>query len=223
MTNLIFRKLFPQNTPLKLLIEQSLILEDAVKLLKPLFEAYFNNKDTATFARKIYIYESKADDVKFKIRKIFAKGVRIPFDKIDFLEYMNCQETLIDCTKDIAKKLSLNKVIAKEGIIRSFLELVDEVILLIDYLENAIRELKSVVYFSFSDKEKQCERKEINLVTKSESKIDKLAHQLGKQLYKEKKNMNAVDLIFIESLILELSKMGDEAENAAELLLSFIG
>jgi len=34
--------------------------------------------------------------------------------------------------------------------------------------------------------------------------------------------MNPVDLLFIESVILILSEMGDYAENAAELLLNFI-
>ncbi len=222
MSSSIFKKLFPQNEPLKLLIEHALLLEDAVKILKPMFESYFKNDNIDLHVNKICILESRADDIKFQIRKIIGTGIKIPFEKSDFLDYLHNQEHLIDCTKDLAKKLSLNRVILDKNIIDELFILIDEVILLIDYLENAIRSMKSLLYFSFSDKESNAEKEEIMLVEKSESKVDNLSIEIAKKLYLQKNKMNPIDLIFIENVILILSEMGDYAENAAELLLNFI-
>lgn len=222
MTSSIFKKLFPQNEPLSLLIEHALILEESVKLLKPLFESYFNQQDISPHANKISRLESQADDIKFKIRKSIASGIRIPFDKADFLDYLHNQEHLIDCSKDIAKKLSINQVILDQQLTEKIMELVDEVITLIDYLENAIKAVKSVVYFSFSNKSTEQEKEEIATVERYESKVDKHSLKIARNLYQFKDELNPVDLIFIESVLLILSEMGDYAENAADLLLSFI-
>ncbi|MBN2364272.1 DUF47 family protein [candidate division WOR-3 bacterium] len=222
MNTSIFKKLFPQNEPLNLLIEHALLLDDSIKILKPMFELYFNDENIDKYSSVICTNESRADDVKFKIREIIATGIKIPFDKSDFLDYLSMQENLIDLTKDIAKKLSLNRVKLGENLTAEFFVLLDEVIKAVDYLESAIRSLKSLLYFSFSAKESDIEKEEIFMVERLESSVDKKSIEIAKKLYSMKNDINPVDLYFIESVLIILSKMGDYAENGAELLLRFI-
>ncbi len=222
MNSSIFKKLFPQSEPLNLLIEHALLLEEAIKLLNPMFQNYFSGGEIHEYSSQICILESRADDIKFKIREIIASGIKIPFDKSDFLDYLSMQETLIDQAKDLARKISLNKVSLSRELTEDFFNLLDEVIKTVDYLENAIRALKPLLYFSFSSKDSEQEREEIFMVEKLESSVDKKSIAIAKKLYSMKNEIHPVDLYFMESILIILSKMGDFAENGAELLLRFI-
>ncbi|MBN1620165.1 DUF47 family protein [candidate division WOR-3 bacterium] len=222
MNSSIFKKLFPQSEPLNLLIEHAQLLEEAIKLLNPMFQNYFSGSETYEYSSQICMLESRADDIKFKIREIIASGIKIPFDKSDFLDYLSMQETLIDQAKDLARKISLNKVSLSRELTEDFFNLLDEVIKTVDYLENAIRALKPLLYFSFSSKDSDQEREEIFMVEKLESSVDKKSIAIAKKLYSMKDEIHPVDLYFMESILLILSKMGDFAENGAELLLRFI-
>ncbi|MBN1150303.1 DUF47 family protein [candidate division WOR-3 bacterium] len=222
MNTSIFKKLFPQSEPLNLLVEHAQLLEESIKHLKPMFEKYFAGESIEEHSAVICTNESRADDLKFNIREIISSGIKIPFDKSDFLDYLCMQETLIDQTKDIAKKLSLNRVTLEKKLIADIFELLDEVIKAVDYLENAIRTLKPLVYFSFSSKESEIEKEEVFKVEKIESLVDKKSIEIAKILYTKKHEIQPVDFYFIESVLIILSKMGDYAENGAELLLRFI-
>jgi uncharacterized protein Yka (UPF0111/DUF47 family) len=54
-----------------------------------------------------------------------------------------------------------------------------------------------------------------------ESRIDKLTLQLGKWTFSRKNEFNPLDIIFFNDLVLIFAKIGDQAENLAEMLRSF--
>lgn len=223
MGTAFFKKMFPKESPIKLLIEHAIILEDVTKKVKILVEKYFNDEDISELVEDISRQESKADDLKFEIRKILAESVRTPFAIKDILDYLNYQETLVDYMEDIAKKLSLNKIEGLDEEVKSdFLELVQEVVNSIDFLENMVSEMKKIIDASFATKFLKEEQEESLRIEAIEGNVDKISLRIGKWIYSKKKEMNPIDLIFFRELVLIFVKVTDIAENTAELLSAFV-
>jgi predicted phosphate transport protein (TIGR00153 family) len=218
-----FKNMFVKETPIKLLIEHAKILEDVCKTATELVNDYFKGKDISEKVKYISDQESKADDLKFDIRKLIAKNYKTPYSASDVLNYLHNQETLVDLFEDVAKKLSLNKLdLQDDKIIEKFMELVKQAEKSVDFLENMVRELQKVIDTSYANRYVKREKKEISKVEDIEGEADKISLELGKWIYSQKNNINPIDLIFFRELILIFVKITDVAENTAEVLYAFL-
>ncbi|HDS03409.1 MAG TPA: DUF47 family protein [Firmicutes bacterium] len=223
MKSAFFIRMFPKETPIKLLIEHAAILEEISRLIKPLIESWFQNKDIYEEMRFISKRESDADEIKFQIRKMLSQSVRTPFAVKDILDYLHLQDSLIDRFEDVAKKLSLNKVEGLDDYIKEkVMELTDQVIQSIDYLEDMIREVRKVITYSFPSKLLKKEANSYVKIEDIENKVDDISIEIGKWIYSKKKEINPVDLIFFREMVLILVHITDRAENTAELLNAFL-
>jgi len=223
MVKTIFSHLFPGNTPINLIIEHSKILEELSKELEPLVRDYFDGKDITERVKYISRRESDADDIKFQMKNLLTKSMKVPFSKKDLIYCMHLQDSIVDMIEDVAKRLMINQIdeVIENEIKEEFLNLVSTVKLLIDYLEDAMRELENVVDSSFSEFEKEREEKEVLKVEELESQVDKLTLNLGKWAYSKKNEYNPMDLMFFNNLVLLFSKIADYSENLAEIIRSF--
>ena len=86
MKSAFFIRMFPKETPIKLLIEHAAILEEISRLIKPLIESWFQNEDIYEQMKFISKRESDADEIKFQIRKMLSQSVRTPFAVKDILK-----------------------------------------------------------------------------------------------------------------------------------------
>ena len=219
----IFKNMFVKETPIKLLIEHAKILESVCKVTVELVNEYFKGKDISEKVKYISEQESKADDLKFDIRKLIAKNYRTPYSASDVLNYLHNQETLVDLFEDVAKKLSLNKLDLKDEAVKNkFMELVDQAVKSVDFLENMVRELQKVIDTSFATRYVKREKKEITKVEDIEGNADRISLELGKWIYSQKNNLNPIDLMFFRELVLIFVKITDVAENTAEVLYAFV-
>ncbi len=223
MKSAFFIRMFPKETPIQLLIEHAAVLEEISRLIKPLMEAYFNNEDIHERMKFISKRESDADEIKFQIRRMLSQSVRTPFAVKDILDYLHLQDSLIDRFEDVAKKLSLNKVEGLDDYIKDkVMELVDQVVQSIDYLEDMIREVRKVISYSFASKLLKKEANNYVKIEDIENRVDDLSIEIGKWIYSKKKEMNPLDLIFFRETVLILVHITDRAENTAELLKAFL-
>lgn len=216
--------LLPQNTPLQLMIEHGDILEELSSILEDLVIEYFEHRDIADLVSFISHKESAADTIKFNLRKILDNPrIKVPFPKPTLLYAMHVQDDIIDMIEDIAKRMSMNYVdfVLEPEVQQHFISLVRETRKIIDYLEEAIRELKYVMASSFSKRERKKEEKEIIKIEELESQIDRLTQKLGKWAFSKKHEFNPLDIIFFNELVIIFSQIADKAENLAELLRSF--
>ena len=151
--------------------------------------------------------------------------IKVPFPKPTLIQAMHVQDDIIDMVEDIAKRMSMNHLdfVLDDTARQDFIHLVREVQKIVTYLEEGINELKAVLATAFSKRERKKEEKEIVKVEELESTIDVLTLKLGTWTYSKKReyNANALDLIFFNELVVLLARMGDKAENLAELLRSF--
>ena len=218
-----FKNMFVKETPIKLLIEHAKILEDVCKITIELVKDYFSGKDITEKVSYISRQESKADDLKFDIRKLIAKNYRTPYSASDVLNYLHNQETLVDLFEDVAKKLSLNKMnLQDKSIQNKFMELVYQAEKSVDFLENMVTELQKVIDTSFASRYVKREKKEIVKVEDIEGEADNISLELGKWIYSQKNKLNPIDLMFFRELVLIFVKITDVAENTAEVLYAFL-
>jgi uncharacterized protein Yka (UPF0111/DUF47 family) len=102
------------------------------------------------------------------------------------------------------------------------MELVDQVVQSIDYLEDMIREVRKVISYSFASKLLKKEANNYVKIEDIENRVDDLSIEIGKWIYSKKKEMNPLDLIFFRETVLILVHITDRAENTAELLKAFL-
>lgn len=215
--------LFPQDAPLKLLIQHADILDELGKKLLPLTEKYLHGEDITEMVEYICARESEADEIKFKLRNSLKKSVKLPFTIKSVLDYLHNQDELIDAIEDIAVKMSLNRIEGlDESVQQLFIEMVRQVERSMDLLQDMVRDLRRIIDTSFAEKvisEEERDYKEIDLI---EDTVDELSLQLGKWIYSKKKELNPIDLMFFREMVLLFGEMTNTAENSAEILRAFL-
>lgn len=219
----VVSSLLPKEAPIELFIAHVELLREVSNVMEELATHYFNREDITELVRFISEKESAADEIKFTLRKMLDKNVKVPFPKPSLLQAMHWQDDIIDMLEDIAKKMSMNYLDfdLDEAVLQDFIKLVREVRKIIKYLEDAIQELRRVMASAFSKRERKKEEKDIVKIEGLESKIDKLTINLGKWAFSKKREYNALDLLFFNDLVMIFAQIGDEAENLAELMRTF--
>ncbi len=219
----LLEDLFPSETPIKLLLEHSEIVEEASKLLPRLTDEYFSGSDITSLVDEIASLESKADDAKFEVRKVTNEKLRLPFSRKSISEIVHSQDKIIDKMKDVAKMMSLNRVSGvDEDVQRSFKELVSLNLEAITLLRHALDDLGLLMQSSFAKKVSDHEELDIAGVERLEGRIDRLSLKLATWIFSHKNDMHPVDLIFLNDLTRILSKMADDTENTAERIRNFV-
>ncbi len=222
MTSVV-SNLLPKDTPLQLIIEHVEILKEVSEVMEELATTYFKQENISKLVEFISQKESDADEIKFKLRKMLDKHIKVPFPKTTLIQTMHLQDDIIDMMEDIAKRMAMNYLdfTLDSKVQDDFVYLVREVKKIIEYLEEAIQELKLVMASSFAKRERKKEEKDIVKIEGLESEIDKLTLKIGKWTYSKKKELNPMDLIFFNDLVQIFSSIADKAENLAEMIRSF--
>ncbi len=215
--------MFPQDTPLKLLIQHADILDELGKKLLPLTESYFKGEDISDMVAYICKREHEADEIKFKLRNVLKSSVKVPFAIKGMLDYLHYQDDLIDAIEDIGLKMSMNRVEGLDDDIKAkFIEMVKQVDRSVDLLQDMVRDLKKIIDSSFAETVMQREERDYEEIDKIENVVDELSLEIGKWMYANKKKLNAIDLIFFREMVEILGNMTDKAENTAEILRAFL-
>lgn len=216
-------RLFPEVSPTKLLSEHAEYCMKAGTIVPQILDDYFNGKDIMQYSKEIDEFESSADEIKTRLREIYTKLRWSYFDRIDALEIIHNQDSIIDAVDDFVKILTMNKVDeCPEEVIEKIKLMGDYVADVIKFMKVSVDELRTVVESDFSPNEIN---KEDNLtfdVEKDESKTDSLGIKIGKTLYSYKNKMNPVDILFLNSIVVLMMKIADRAENVVERIRMII-
>ncbi|MBO8139038.1 MAG: DUF47 family protein [Thermosipho sp. (in: Bacteria)] len=216
-------RLFPEISPTKLLSEHAEFCFKSGKLIPEILNSYFEGKDVLKYSEEIDKYESQADGIKTKLREIYTKLKWSYFDRIDALEIIHNQDTIIDAVDDFVKVLTMNKVEdCPEEIILKIKDLGNLVYGSIKLMKMSVDELKLVVESDFSPEEILKEDNITFDVEFDESSTDKLGIEIGRLIFKQKNNLNPVDLIFLNNIVILLMKISDKAENVVERIRMII-
>ncbi|MDN5325081.1 MAG: uncharacterized protein PWP02_791 [Thermosipho sp. (in: thermotogales)] len=216
-------RLFPEVSPTKLLSEHAELCLKSGKLIPEILDSYFDGKDVLNFSNDIDKFESQADKVKTRLREIYTKLKWSFFDRIDALEIIHNQDSIIDAIDDFVKVLTMNQVEnCPEEIVDKIKKLGNVVFESINLMKTSVDELKVVVESDFSPNEISKEDSITYSVEADESSTDQLGIEIGRLLFKQKNNLNPVDIIFLNNVVILLMKISDRAENVVERIRMII-
>ena len=210
-------RLFPKDSPVDLMKRHAQLAEDACNYLPDVLGKYFYEQEIYEIGQKVDQLEHDADDIKVEIRKAYAELKYTYFDKVDALFILHKQDGIIDKADDVIKMLMMNQIKNLDHlIIKDVIGLSHTVVDSVSKMTHAVSNLSIVAESSFSKREIAKEKEDLMSVEQTESRSDDEAVDLGKRVYAMKDTMNAVDLLFLQDIIRNLSKIADRAERAAE-------
>jgi len=211
-------KMFPKQSPLKLLFEHALVTQKAAEFILPALRNYFENHPIDEICREVDRLEDKADELKVQIRESYSKLKFVYFDRTDMMIILHEEDAVIDAVDDFLKSLTLNKFekpLTKE-IKDLIFELAENSRDSVQMMVKAVGDLQNLVESSFAPSIALAEDKLATKVETNESQTDKLSLELGRKIFSMKNTIHPVDLYFLEKLVRLLARVADHAENVAE-------
>lgn len=210
-------RLFPKDSPVDLMKRHAQLAEDACNYLPDVLGKYFYEQEITEIGKRVDQLEHDADDIKVEIRKAYAELKYAYFDKVDALFILHKQDGIIDKADDVIKMLMMNQIKNLDHlIIKDVVGLAHTVVDSVSKMTHAVSNLSIVAESSFSKREIAKEKEDLMSVEQTESRSDDEAIDLGKRVYAMKDKMNAVDILFLQDVIRNLSKIADRAERVAE-------
>ena len=210
-------RLFPKDSPVDLMRRHALLAKEACDCLPDVLGKYFYEQAITEIGQKVDQLEHDADDIKVEIRKAYAELKYTYFDKVDALFILHKQDGIIDKADDVIKMLMMNQIKSLDHlIIKDVIALSHTVVESVTKMTQAVSNLRTVAESSFSKREITKEKEDLMSVERTESRSDDEAIALGKRVYAMKEKMNAVDVLFLQNIIITLAKIADRAESVAE-------
>ncbi|MBU0482439.1 MAG: DUF47 family protein [Proteobacteria bacterium] len=207
-------------SPFGAMVAHSKKVHECLQMVKPLMEAlvhenYIAIQDLQDQTSKL---EYQADKIKHEIREQLTHRYFLPVDRADLEGFINCQERMADYAKDFAVILIIRKTRLHPGLVAGFAELVEQVLKVGENLLAAALEMQDLADSSFGGAESKKVLKLIEGLGEEEWKADRIARRLSKEIYKLEHELDTVTILFYEKLLLTLSAIANEAENAGDSL-----
>ncbi len=211
-------------SPFGPLVEHTKKVTECVEVIRPLMEALVN-EDYVEIRRlqdKVSKLEYEADLIKHEVREHLPRRYFLPVDRIELERFIDCQDKIADKTEDFAVILTLRKTKLHPAVMDKFFDFVDQVFITTETLLAAARELRNLAEVSFSGAEASKVLSLLGGLNEEEWKADKIARSLSKDIFALEGQLDPITLLFYEKMLLVLSGIANEAENAGDMLRTMI-
>lgn len=213
----IFQRLIPYQSPLELLFKHATLCTEAAQIMKKSVSEYLDGATVDDKSAEIDALEHDADQIKLQIRELFNKLKWTYFSRVDFFELLHNMDSIIDTTDDVLKMLTMNTVEnIPEDIKTDIRKLTNLVAESVQHMYESIEKLKMVAESAFAPKELENEDERVHVVEKEETSSDTIGIEIGRKLFKKKREMNPVDIMFLNNVVILLTHTEDKAKNVVE-------
>ena len=219
----IIQDLFGKS-PFGPLVEHTKKVHECVEMLKPLMEALVNEdyEEIHRIQDKISRLEYEADNIKHEVRQHLPRRYFMPVERVELERFISCQDKIADKVEDFAVILTLRKTKLHPGVMDKFFDFIEQIFQVTGTLLGAAVELKNLAEVSFSGAEARHVLDILHGLNEEEWKADRMARSLSKDVYALEKQLDPITIIFYEKMILTLSAIANEAENAGDMLRTMI-
>jgi len=220
----IIQDLF-KKSPFGPIVEHAKKVHECVEMIKPLLEAlvYENHLMIHDIQDRMSRIEYEADILKHDIREALPRRYFLPVPREELDGFLQCQEKMADYAEDFAIILMIRKTSLHPHLQDKFFTFVDQIFQVSGTLLMAAVELKSLAEVSFSGAEARQVLDLIKNLGEEEWKADRLARDFSIDIYKLESELDPLTIIFYEKMVLKLSAIANEAENAGDFLRAMIG
>jgi hypothetical protein len=215
----IIQELFGKS-PFGPLVKHTQKVTECVEIIRPLMEALVN-EDYVEIERlqdQVSKLEYEADMIKHQVRENLPRRHFMPVDRIELEKFIGCQDKIADKSEDFAVILTLRQTKLHPDVMDKFFDFVDQVFLVTKTLLSAAKELKNLAEASFGGSEAKNVLKILDGLNEEEWKADRKARSLSKDIYALEGQLDPITLLFYEKMLLVLSEIANEAENAGDML-----
>ncbi len=219
----IIQELFGKS-PFGPLVEHTKKVHECVEIIRPLMEALVNEdyEEIKCLQDRISKLEYEADLIKHEVREHLPRRYFLPVDRVELERFIGCQDKIADKAEDFAVILTLRKTKLHPDIMDKFFDFVDQVFQVSNTLLSAAEELKNLAEVSFSGAEAQNVLKLLDELNKEEWTADRVARSLSKDIFALENELDPITILFYEKMLLVLSEIANEAENAGDMLRTMI-
>lgn len=212
------------SSPFGPLVEHTKKVHECVEMLRPLMEAVVNEdyKELDLLLEKVSKLEFEADTIKHEVRNQLPRRYFLPVEKAELERFLGCQDKVADKAEDFAVILTLRKTKIHPDIMDKFFEFVEQIYQVTGNLLTAAVELQNLAEASFSGAEARLVLSYLDRVSKEEWKADMIARSLSRDIYALEHKTDVINILFYEKMLLTLSEIANEAENAGDMLRTML-
>ena len=212
-------KIFAKS-PFEPLYQHMLKVKECVDLVKPLMDALLaeNQNEVEAVAQKIFKAEHESDLVKKEIRNNLPKGIFLPVDRTDMLNYLREQDKIADSAEDLGVLVTLKKMKVPEELRENLKTLVDRVLITCETAMQVSSEIKILAETSFGGAEAQKVMDIIEQLKLDEFEADKAQMKLAKKMFSIESKLDPVSIMMWMNIFKELGALANHAENVGDHL-----
>ena len=211
-------------SPIGHLVEHARKVHECVELVKPLMEALIaeDYERIRYLQDKVSKIEYEADLLKHEIRGNLPRRYFLPVNREELDGFLQCQEKMADYAEDFSVILMIRQTKLHPSLHEGFLHFVDQIFQVSGSLLTAAVEFRNLAEVSFLGAEARMVLGLIESLGEEEWKADRLARELSIKMYKLEDEVGAISMMFYEKMLLKLSAIANEAENAGDYLRAMI-
>jgi hypothetical protein len=212
------------NSPIGHLVDHARKVHECVELVKPMIEALIAEdwEWLNELHDRVSKTEYEADQIKHDIRDNLPRRYFLPVNREELDGFLQCQEKMADYAEDVSVIATIRKTHLHEDLHELFMAFVTQVFQVSGTLLTAAVEFKNLAEVSFSGAEARMVLGLINRLGEEEWKADKLGRKLSIAIYELENKVSPFDIIFCEKMLLKLSDIANEAENAGDFLRAML-
>lgn len=219
----VIQELFGKS-PFGPLVEHTKKVTECVEVIRPMMEALVN-EDYGEIRRlqdQVSKLEYEADTIKHEVREHLPHRYFLPVDRIELEKFIGCQDKIADKAEDFAVILTLRQTKLHPAVMDKFFDFVDQVFQVTNTLLSAAVELKNLAEVSFTGAKSGNVLSMLDGLNEEEWKADRIARSLSKDIFALENELDPITLLFYEKMLLVLSEIANEAENAGDMLRTMI-
>jgi len=163
--------------------------------------------------------ESEADSIKRNIRNHLPRGILMPVDKFQFLQYLREQDKVLDEVEEALLWLSLRPKGIPKMLSEDFQHLVNSVIPSIEKLPELVA-MANEFFKSRSDRQRNKMKHLIQDIRQDEKEADFLERELKLRIFNEVKD--ALVVFHMVRLVEIVGNIADHAQNASDRMRAMI-
>jgi predicted phosphate transport protein (TIGR00153 family) len=215
----ILTKIFAKS-PFEPLYQHMLKVNECVNLVKPLMEALLadDQGQVEVIAGKIFKAEHDSDIVTKEIRHNLPKGIFLPVNRGDMLNYLREQDKIADSAEDLAVLVTLRKMRVPEELRENLKILVEKVLVTCETAMKVSSEIKLLAETSFGGAEAEKVMNRIEELKLDEFEADKAQMKLAKRMFSIEAKLDPVSIMMWMNIFKELGALANHAENLGDNL-----
>lgn len=194
-------------------------LECASELPTLISAACENDQDTvATQQERIAELEHEADDLKHSLRLHLPRSLLLPVDRRDLLEVLTAQDSVANCTKDIAGLVRGRRMHFPLDMSAELIAFANRSVDACKQAETTVNELEELVQAGFRGSEVTLVENMIQELDRIESDTDALQVEVRATLFVQETELPPVNVMFFYEVIDSIGDLADCAQRVGSRL-----